>query len=73
MARLGRAERQVVREYHVRRKAHVAAVVAFNLTQPKPERSYLSRDETKVLMGNTHTRGIRIGHRKVTFQKPGSY
>lgn len=35
--RLGRAERQIVRAYHRDRLAKKAAIVAANLSQPKPE------------------------------------
>lgn len=73
MARMGKRERLQRREVFQFIKGHVQATVAFNLSQPKPERSYLSRDETAVLMGNTHTSGFTLGQRRTTFQKPGTF
>ncbi len=71
MSRLGKRERMAKRLFETAIRIRNEGFVALNLATPKPKPSeYVatrtgfvarSRDETRLLMGNCHTRGIRIG------------
>ena len=73
--RLGKAERQLVRDYHAKRRAHIAETVQENYRNPppKPLRYAGFKATPDALMSSSHTSGFSLGQRRLKFQKPGSY
>lgn len=68
--RLGRRERDFLKFAKRETSRQIAQVVSRNLSEPRPERSTISRDETRELLYNSHTRGIRIGSQLKGVGKP---
>jgi hypothetical protein len=71
--RLGKRERLAKRNFETAIRLRNAGFVSLNMSQPKPARSLLTRDETAALMYNSHTQGISIGQRETHFQKKGTF